>query len=164
MKEVVNTIVIPVAGAGTRLWPITYVTPKEMLRLVDKPIFYYLFKEAYEASIRKAIFIIHSDRKDLKYFLKSGEAKEILREFPRLHLKFMETRHRFGDGQCLYEARNILKRESAFAVTLGDLISFPGRSLIGELKKVYLKNKVDLIKTEIIFALGHLGISIKPFF
>lgn len=148
MKEIINTIVIPMAGAGTRLRPITYVTPKELLRLVDKPIVYYLLKEAYEAGIRHAVFIIHVDRKDLKSFLKSKKAQEILKEFTGLRLTFLETRYRLGDGQCLYEARNILKREKAFAVTMGDLISFPGRSLIGELKDIYLKNKVPVISVE----------------
>lgn len=148
MKEVVNTIVIPVAGAGTRLRPITYITPKELLRLVDKPIVYYLLKEAYEAGIRHAIFITHIDRKDLKHFLKSDKSREVLKEFPSLRFTFIETHQRLGDGQCLYEARNILKEEKAFAVTMGDLISLPGTSLIGELKKVYLKNRIPVISVE----------------
>ncbi|OHB19518.1 MAG: hypothetical protein A3F96_00875 [Parcubacteria group bacterium RIFCSPLOWO2_12_FULL_40_10] len=148
MKETVNTIVIPVAGAGTRLRPITYVTPKELLRLVDKPIVYYLLKEAYVAGIRHAIFITHFDRKDLKTFLKSEKSQEVLKEFPNLRFTFIETHHRLGDGQCLYEARGILKKEKAFAVTMGDLISFPGTSLIGELKEIYLKNRTPVISVE----------------
>ncbi|MEK7536903.1 MAG: sugar phosphate nucleotidyltransferase [Patescibacteria group bacterium] len=148
MKDAVNTIVIPVAGAGTRLRPITYVTPKELLRLVDKPIIYYLIKEAYEAGIHNVIFITHVERKDLRNFLKSKGARELLKEFSNINLRFLETDQRLGDGQCLFEARNILKREKAFAVTMGDLISFPGTSLIGELKNIYLKNKIPVISVE----------------
>lgn len=128
--------------------PITNFTPKEILRLVDKPIFYYLLKEAYIAGIRRAIFIIHSDKRIIRDLLKGKESKGMLKEFPRLNLEFIETEHRFGDGQALYEARNILKREKAFAVTMGDLISFPGESIIGELKKVYNKKKVPVISVE----------------
>jgi len=148
MTGLILMIRIPVAGAGTRLRPITYVTPKELLRLVDKPIVYYLIKEAYQAGIRHAIFIIHKERKDLKKFLESKEAKELLKEFPGLHLTFLETSQRLGDGQCLYEARGVLRREKAFAVTMGDLISLPGNSLIGELKDLYLKTKIPVISVE----------------
>lgn len=148
MREAVNIIVIPVAGAGTGLLPITNFTPKEILRLVDKPIFYYLLKEAYIAGIRRAIFIIHTDKKNIKNFLKGKESRSILKEFPKLRLEFIETKHRQGDGQALYEARNILKRKKAFAVTMGDLISFPGESIINELKKVYSQKRSPIISIE----------------
>lgn len=147
--KTINTVVIPVAGAGTRLRPITYATTKEMLRLVDRPIFYYLLKEAYEAGIYRAIFITHTDRKDLKNFINSKNVHDgVLKEFPGMRLESVETRRRWGDGQCLYDARNILKKEKAFAVTMGDLISYPGNSLIKELKEVYLKNKIPVISVE----------------
>lgn len=145
----VKTIVTPIAGAGTRLRPMTFITPKEMLRLVDRPILYYLLKEAYDAGIRHAVFVVHSDKKAVMDFLKSKEAKQnMLNEFPGLKLFFVETKLRLGDGQAIFEARHILKNEKAFAVTMGDLISMPGTSLIGELRKVYSKNNIPVISVE----------------
>ena len=41
----VNTVVIPVAGLGTRLLPATKAVPKEMLPIVNKPIIQIIMEE-----------------------------------------------------------------------------------------------------------------------
>ncbi len=145
----IQTIVIPIAGAGTRLRPLTYATPKEMLRLVDKPILYYLVGEAYEAGIRHVVLIVHSSRKTTKKFIESVDAQHIFHtDFPGLRFSFIETKKQFGDGQAIFEAEKLLKKEKVFAVTMGDLISLPGKSIIKEMKEIYDTNKTPIISVE----------------
>lgn len=129
----VSTLIIPVAGAGTRLRPMTYVAPKEMLRLVDKPIAYYLLLEAHLANITHVIFIIHKNNRATKEFFESENAKPFLAEFPSMRLSFIETDERRGDGQAILLAKDMLSDEKSFAVTMGDLITMPGTSLLREL-------------------------------
>lgn len=136
---------VPAAGLGTRLRPLTYITPKEMIRLVDKPIFEYLFAEAYEAGIRKIIFIIHRDNQALKKFIASADAKPILEQYPGLAISFVITNKRGGDGQAIYEARKLLTSNEPFALSMGDLLSLPGKSILKELIDVYLREKNPII-------------------
>ena len=146
--EKINSLIIPAAGIGSRLYPLTYITPKEMLRLVDKPIFYYLIQESYLADIKHIIFIIHAQKKDLKDFLLSRGAETIYHDFPGITFSFIETTERLGDGQAILRAKKLFKEGEAFAVTMGDLLPLPGKSLIQELKTVYEKYSVPVISVE----------------
>jgi len=56
MKKV-EKIVIPVAGVGTRLLPVTKSQPKEMLPVGRKPVVQYVVEEAEEAGIRQILFV-----------------------------------------------------------------------------------------------------------
>jgi len=53
----VEKIVIPVAGSGTRLLPVTKSQPKEMLPVGRKPVVQYVVEEAEEAQIRQILFV-----------------------------------------------------------------------------------------------------------
>ncbi len=78
MKKI-NTVVIPIAGMGTRFLPITKVVSKEMLNLLDKPIIDYAVEEAKEAGIEKFIFIINKNNKFVEnYFTNNASLKKLL--------------------------------------------------------------------------------------
>ncbi len=148
MKAPITTLIIPAAGIGSRLQPLTPFLPKEMLRLVDKPIFYYLLQEAYLARITRVIFIIHQKNQALKKYLSAPSTRSLLADFPGLTVSFIETPDRFGDGHALLQAKDLVANDKAFAVTMGDLLSLPGKSIIGELIKVYEQNPIPLLSVE----------------
>jgi UTP--glucose-1-phosphate uridylyltransferase len=56
-------LIIPAAGLGSRLFPITWAVPKELLPINNKPGLHYLLHEAYLAGI-KNIICITSERKE----------------------------------------------------------------------------------------------------
>ena len=142
-----NILVIPAAGMGTRLRPATYATPKEMLRLVDKPIAYYLLAEAYQAGIRRVLFITHEDNRQTRQFFEGPSAAPLLNDFPGLTVKFIETTTRGGDGQAILLSEQAVGNEP-FAVTMGDLITLPGESILAELGEVFAKNGESVISVE----------------
>ncbi len=53
----VSTVIVPVAGLGTRMLPATRAIPKEMLPLVDRPIIQYGVEEAVAADIRRVVLV-----------------------------------------------------------------------------------------------------------
>ncbi len=53
----VSTLLVPVAGLGTRMLPATRTIPKEMLPLVDRPIIQYGVEEAVASGIRRVVLI-----------------------------------------------------------------------------------------------------------
>ena len=61
--------IIPLAGLGTRLLPLSSVIPKELLPINGKSNLEYILDECIEAGIREFIFII-SKKKEIikKYF------------------------------------------------------------------------------------------------
>ena len=56
----VRKAVIPVAGFGTRMLPVTKSIPKEMLPLVDKPLIHFIVEECVTAGITDIILVDHS--------------------------------------------------------------------------------------------------------
>ncbi|MFP4601013.1 MAG: sugar phosphate nucleotidyltransferase, partial [Persicimonas sp.] len=53
----VRKAVIPVAGFGTRLLPVTKSVPKELLPIVDVPAIQVIVEECIQSGIEEVIFI-----------------------------------------------------------------------------------------------------------
>ena len=50
--------VIPLAGKGTRLRPHTYLTPKPLLRVAEKPVMSYMLDDLQELGVEEIVFVI----------------------------------------------------------------------------------------------------------
>ena len=59
----IKQAIIPLAGLGTRLLPLTSVIPKELLPIKGKPGIQYIIDECIEAGVTKIIFIISKKKK-----------------------------------------------------------------------------------------------------
>lgn len=75
----IRKAVIPAAGFGTRVLPMTKAVPKEMLPIVDKPSIQYIVEECVKSGITD-ILIITSRNKDVieNHFDKSPELEKAL--------------------------------------------------------------------------------------
>ena len=75
----IKQAIIPLAGLGTRLLPITSVLPKELLPINGKPGIEYILDECISAGIKEVIFIISSNKKIIrKYFYNDNFFKKII--------------------------------------------------------------------------------------
>ena len=90
----IKQAIIPLAGLGTRLLPLTSVIPKEILPINGKPNIEYIMDECIEAGINQFIFIISKNKESIKkYFfndsfykkiIKKNKEKRIIREFKKI--------------------------------------------------------------------------------
>ena len=62
----IKQAIIPLAGLGTRLLPLTSVLPKEMLPINGKPGLEYILDECIEAGIKEIILVI-SKKKEIMW-------------------------------------------------------------------------------------------------
>ncbi len=82
----VTKAVIPVAGLGTRMLPITKAIPKEMLPIVDKPMIQYIVEECAAAGLTEIVLVTHSSKNaienhfDTSYELESMLEKRVKRQ------------------------------------------------------------------------------------
>jgi len=76
----IKQAIIPLAGLGTRLLPLTSVIPKELLPINGKPSLEYILDECLESGIEEIIFII-SHKKEIikKYFNNDSFYKKIIK-------------------------------------------------------------------------------------
>ena len=131
----VNFAVVPVAGRGTRLLPLTKSQPKEMLPVGRKPVVQYVVEELARCGIGRLLFVTgpgktaienHFDiDAELIANLRETGKEELLLElaFEREDLEYFYTRQRrqLGLGHAVLCARPVVG-EQPFVVALGDSI------------------------------------------
>ena len=64
----IKQAIIPLAGLGTRMLPLTSVIPKEILPINGRPNIEYIMDECIEAGIKKFIFIISKNKESIKKY------------------------------------------------------------------------------------------------
>ncbi len=111
----VKKLVLPVAGLGKRLRPLTLTTPKNLIPLRGRPILEYTLDEAAAAGIEEAILIISPEHRE-KYeaYLREAESK-----YPGLKFVLREQAKPWGNGHAILQAEEDLKDE-LFAVRFCD--------------------------------------------
>jgi len=131
----IDTVVIPVAGLGTRLLPATKSQPKEMLPVGRKPVVQYVVEELTRVGMRRALFITGPGKASIEnHFDLNGELIQTLREtgkeelleeleFERATVQYFYTRQRqlLGLGHAVLCAKSFVGG-NPFVVALGDSI------------------------------------------
>ena len=91
----IKQAIIPLAGLGTRLLPLTSVFAKELLPINGKPGLEYILDECIEAGIKEVVFIISKKKMMIKkYFYNDKFYKDIIKkkDDPKIIIKY----HRGG--------------------------------------------------------------------
>ncbi len=133
----IRQAIIPLAGLGTRLLPITSVYPKELLPINGKPGIEYIIEECIEAGIKEIIFII-SKKKELikRYFnndkfyekiIKKKKDKRIANEYKKIQkykkmIKFVYQNKPKGTGDAALKTKNFIKDNFFLMLLPDDLI------------------------------------------
>ena len=82
----IKQAIIPLAGLGTRMLPLTSVMPKELLPINGKPNLEYILEECLDAGVKQFIFIISKKKMNIKkyfynyIFIKNYSKKKKIRE------------------------------------------------------------------------------------
>ena len=131
----IDVAVVPVAGRGTRLLPLTKSQPKEMLPVGRKPVVQYVVEELARCGVGRLLFITgpgktaienHFDiDAELIANLRESGKEDLLAElaFERSDLEYFYTRQRrqLGLGHAVLCARPFVG-DQPFVVALGDSI------------------------------------------
>ena len=84
----IKQAIIPLAGLGTRLLPLTSVFAKELLPINGKPGIEYILDECINAGIKEVIFIISKKKEIIKrYFYNDVFYKKIIKKKMTQELK-----------------------------------------------------------------------------
>lgn len=117
--------VIPAAGAGNRMKPITSYLPKAMLPLGKKPVIAHIIEELKEASIDEIAIVTRSNQTAVfKYFMTSPEVELIIDD------------SQSGPGGAIVNAEEFVG-EDDFLVVFGDA------PIKGEQRGAYLRELVE---------------------
>ena len=118
----IKQAIIPLAGLGTRMLPLTSVIPKELMPINGKPNLQYILDECIEAGIKEFIFIISKKKLIKKYFFNDNFYKKIIKKNKIKNLlqstrkkryqkmiKFVYQNKPKGTGDAVLNVKNLLK-------------------------------------------------------
>jgi glucose-1-phosphate thymidylyltransferase len=133
--------IILAGGLGSRLWPVTTVTSKQLLPVYDKPMIYYPISTLMMAGIQDILFITTpQDQSSFKALLGDGSDFGINFEY--------EIQERpAGLAEAFIIGEKFLGNQSCLMI-LGDNI-FHGAGLGSELKKVLPQNGCHIFTYEV---------------
>ena len=133
----IKQAIIPLAGQGTRLLPLTSVFAKELLPMNGKPGIEYIIDECIDAGIKEIVFIISKKKEMIKnYFYKDQFYKEIIKKKkdPRISkeylkilkykkmIKFVYQNKPLGTGDAVLKTRKYIKDKFFLMLLPDDLI------------------------------------------
>ncbi|SFB83928.1 UTP--glucose-1-phosphate uridylyltransferase [Marinospirillum celere] len=140
MSSELRKAIIPVAGLGTRLLPISKAIPKEMVPVVDRPLIQHVVEEALAAGLNEIILVTRGgksaveDHFDSHYELETELEKkgktailETLRAIAPPELKVTSVRQdrALGLGHAIHCAAYLVQPDEPFAVILPDVLVKP---------------------------------------
>ena len=138
MKKTVKKLVVAAAGRGTRLLPITSVLPKEILPIVDKPVFQYVLEEGIADGIKELVLVISREKELLLKYLEntvSGDFRSLLRRI-KITIVYQKEGGKYGDAVPIMAAMDHLEDEP-FLVAWSDSFSLRKDGRVKELLDTY---------------------------
>ena len=133
----IKQAIIPLAGLGTRLLPLTSVFAKELLPINGKPGIEYILDECIDAGIKEIIFIISEKKKMIRnYFyndkfykdiIKKKKDPRIIKEYKKIlrykkMIKFVYQNKPKGTGDAVLKTKKYIKNNFFLMLLPDDLI------------------------------------------
>ena len=151
MKRITKAI-IPAAGLGTRMLPISSAVCKEMLPIVDLPAVYYLVEEAVNSGITDILIITNRGKEIMENFFdlspeyeaalsakgRSEDIEGLRRASSMANIYFLRQKEARGLGHAVGMARDFVGDEP-FVVLYGDDVIFSKTPVCRQLIEVYEK-------------------------
>ena len=138
MMHKITHAVIPVAGFGTRMLPLSKSVPKELLPLGNRPAIHYVVEEAIAAGIKHIVLVGHAQKSAIEnYFDINAELDHQLRHKGKealadslnwlpddVSVSMIRQGKALGLGHAVLAARPIIGAHD-FAVLLPDVVLDP---------------------------------------
>ena len=151
----IEIAIIPVAGRGTRFFPITKSVSKTMLPICNKPTLQYILEEVIDANIKEIILVINQKQNDIIKYLdpntmeeeKTYKLDEINNLINKLNIHYVIQPLPHGIGDAIIRCKEIIGNRD-FSVLLGDDVIDKGCDNIygiGSLIEKYMLDKANYI-------------------
>lgn len=128
--------IIPVAGAGTRLRPLTYTQPKPLIPVAGKPIIAFIIDQLRAIGVEDFVFIIGYLGEKIQNYVEKA--------YPKLKQTYVQQNERLGLGHAIWTARRSLKDANEVFIVLGDtIIDFDLQQMLDEPSSCLGVKRVD---------------------
>lgn len=142
----INIAVLPVAGLGARVMPLTLHQPKAMIGIVDRPMIHYTLHEMTKAGIKRVIMIISPEQTHFKlytdYLNRDPEWRKL-----KIKFEFVTQKKQIGNADPVWLARRYLKNRPFIVAFPDDLLVSP-RPATSALIAAYHRTRAPMVLLE----------------
>ncbi len=107
--------IIPVAGAGTKLRPLTYTQPKALIPLAGRTLLSIIVDQLVEAGVDDFVFVTG--------YLGDKIQDYVDRQYPNLRRSYIHQADRRGIGHAVWLAREAVGLGEEIIIVLGDTVA-----------------------------------------
>lgn len=119
----IETAVIPVAGEGTRIMPLTLHQPKAMVGIADKPVIHYLIEELVNSGIRTIAIVHRPQQKSIKRYIQRLQL-EFSSQKVKTNLRLVTATKTKSSIDSLLYAKKIFRNKPFLYCTGDDLLDY----------------------------------------
>ena len=128
--------IIPVAGAGTKLRPLTYTQPKALIPLAGKTILSVIVDGLAEAGVDEFVFVTG--------YLGEKIQRYITKTYPDYKYTFVHQADRRGTGHAIWCTREAVTPGEPVLIVLGDTVAdYDVRGVLASQRSLIGVRKVD---------------------
>ena len=113
----IKKAILPVAGLGTRVMPLTLHQPKGMIAIADKPMIHYVVDEMLSAGFKEIVFILGHNQDVFRNYIEHTNKNQIWND---IKFHFIYQNGPFGNGDAVYAAKTVMIPGEAFLVAFSD--------------------------------------------
>ncbi|PHI19571.1 glucose-1-phosphate thymidylyltransferase [Lewinellaceae bacterium SD302] len=106
--------IIPVAGTGKRLRPLTYTQPKPLIAVAGKPIISFIIDQLLEVGVTDFVFIIGYLGEKIRDYITTA--------YPDLNSAFVNQDERMGSAHAIWLGREYYADANELFIFFGDAI------------------------------------------
>lgn len=152
----ISQAIIPLAGLGTRMLPLTKVVPKELWPMGNKSILEIILDECIDSEIKNIILVISNEKKAIKNLFVENKTitnkiknnKDILYRLKKLEnyrkkITFVYQNKPKGLGDAVLRCKKYVKHNHFLLLLPDDIIM--NKNCTKELIKIYKKNRGSVI-------------------
>jgi UTP--glucose-1-phosphate uridylyltransferase len=147
VKRQLKKAIIPAAGLGTRMQPLTRGLPKEMLPIGGRPMISYVIHEAALSGLEELYIVINRRKDALRRLLESGQVLKDVQaeeEGGGMKVTLVDQPTLAGSGEAIYQTRELIGEEP-FALMMPDFIFFGNTPALGQMIPLYERCACDMV-------------------
>ncbi len=113
--------IVPVAGSGSRLRPITRETPKALVSVAGKPVLEYLLDQLVGLGFREVLLVISPSGNAIRRFVDKRDD---------IAARFVVQREPLGIGHAVYQCAHLVD-DAPLLIVLGDVVYLTDYTFLG---------------------------------
>lgn len=131
--------ILPVAGLGTRLRPLTLRQPKYLIDIAEKPLLQYALDELCSAGVYDFIFVLSLGQEKIRHYINSLGLKR-----PR----FVLQKKPIGNAHAILKGSRYVNRQESVVVSFGDDVLVDGDEVLGRMIQLSKETQSPVILLE----------------